>query len=246
MQYRYDTGKLLTTANPGDYAQQSSAINISTNTITLSAWIKPSGSQSNFAGLIFSASGGATGLDYNSNNKLGYHWNNTSASYNWTGGPTVPTDVWSHVALVITPTSATAYLNGVPYTNTTTHAVVNFNQAFQFGIDRGNTARNFKGQMDEVCIYNRALTTNEIRELMNLTRNNPNSRSLPVTDPSLIAYYQFNEGAGKPTYDKIGTNNINLVGSANKTEISTAPVGGGTFQRLNVTSGGLVDFATQE
>jgi photosystem II stability/assembly factor-like uncharacterized protein len=237
-------GKLLTLSASGDYAQQSSAINLSTNTITLSAWIKPDGNQASYAGIIFSGSGGASGLDFRNSNQLGYHWNDAGFSYNWSGGPTVPINVWSHVALVISPTAAVAYLNGVPYTNTTAHTAVNFNQAFQFGIDRSNTARNFKGLMDEVCIYNRSLTTNEIRELMNLTRNNPNTNGLPATDASLIAYYQFNEGAGKPTYDKVGVNNVTLLGSATKTAVSTAPVGGGKFQRIPVSSGGLKDFAT--
>jgi photosystem II stability/assembly factor-like uncharacterized protein len=237
-------GKALSLSSNGDFAQQSTAINITTNTITLSAWIKPNGIQSSFAGIIFSGSGGASGLDFRDNNQLGYHWNDASTSYNWAGGPIVPIDVWSHVALVITPTAATVYLNGLPYTKTTAHPSVNFNSIFQFGIDRGNTSRNFKGLMDEVCIYNRALSTNEIKELMNLTRNNPNVGSLPVTDVSLISYYQFNEGAGKPAYDKVGTNYVSLAGAADKSVTSTAPVGGGNFQRINVTNGGLKNFAT--
>ncbi len=237
-------GKLLTLSAQGDYAQQSNAINITTNTITLSAWIKPNGNQASYAGIIFSGSGGASGLDFRNGNQLGYHWNDAGSSYGWSGGPTVPINVWSHVALVISPTAAVAYLNGVPYTNTTAHPAVNFNEVFQLGIDRSNTSRNFKGLIDEVCIYNRSLSTSEIRELMNLTRNNPNMGSMPATDASLIAYYQFNEGVGKPTYDKIGVNNVVLAGNATKTAISTAPVGGGKFQRINVSSAGLKDFAS--
>lgn len=237
-------GKLLTLSAAGDYAQQASALNITTNTITLSCWIKPNGNQASYAGIIFSASGGATGLDFRSSNQLGYHWANAPSSYNYAQGPTVPIDVWSHVALVVTASSATLYLNGMPYTNTTSHSAVNFNSVFQFGIDRSNTARNFKGLIDEVCIYNRALSTNEIRELMSLTRNNSNSGSLPAYDASLIGYFQFNEGAGKPIYDKAGGNHASLAGNAVKTAASSAPVGGGTFQRIDASTGGLKDFTT--
>jgi PKD repeat protein len=237
-------GKLLALDNAGDYAQQSAAINITTNTITLSCWIKPNGTQNSFAGIIFSGSDGATGLDYNGTNKLGYHWKDEAGSYNYNSNLIIPENVWSHVALVVTPTSATMYLNGIPATRNATHTAANFNSVFQFGTDRGNNARNFKGLMDEVCIYNRALSTNEIRGLMHLTRNNPNAGSLPANDASLISYYQFNEGAGKPAYDKIGGRHANLGGTATKSVASTAPIGGGTFQRMSVTTGGLKDFST--
>jgi len=236
-------GKLLKLSVPGDYAQQTKSLNETTNTITLSCWIKPQGNQVSFAGIIFSSNSNATGMNFRNNNQVGYHWSDGAGSYNWAGGPTVSVDVWSHLALVVTGTSATVYLNGVAYTRVATHNAITFDKPFQFGIDRSNTSRNFKGQMDEICIYNRALSQNEIRELMNLTRNNPNSGSLPGNDATLKSYYQFNEGADFPAYDKAGTNHAYLAGGAVKTEISSAPLGGGIFQRLSVTNEGLKDFA---
>jgi len=162
-------------------------------------------------------------------------------------GPTLPANEWSHVAFVVkdgvgTNDTAIIYLNGIPYQRVGTHNPVTFSTTFQIGIDRSNTTRNFIGSMDEVCIYNRALSKNEIREWMNLTRNNPNNGSLPALDASLISYYQFNEGISSPVYDKVASRGLNLVGGATKTQISTAPVGGGTFQRMAVTNGGLKNF----
>jgi photosystem II stability/assembly factor-like uncharacterized protein len=237
-------GNMLEMSATGDYAQQNKALNISTNNFTISCWIKPNGIQVTNAGIVFSGSGGACGLNFKSNNLIGYHWNDSPGTYGWSGGPALPTTEWSHIALVITPNAATVYLNGVAYTRTAAHPVVNLDQYFQFGIDRSNTARNFKGWMDEVCFYNRALSQNEIRELMNLTRNNPNSGSLPNTDNSLLAYYQFNEGNALPAYDKIGVNHAFLAGTANKSNPSSAPIGGGIFQRINVNTPGVKNFAS--
>ncbi len=234
-------GKVLTLTNPGDYAQQSAPLNITTNTITLSCWIKPNGTQVANAGIIFSANNGATGLSYDGSGRLGYTWNDEGGTYGYNSGLAIPVNVWSHVAMVITPTTSSLYLNGVAVTRSYTHTAINFNQAFLMGMDR-YTSRTFKGLMDEVCIYNRALSTNEIRELMNLTRNNPNAGSLPGNDASLISYYQFNEGPGKPAYDKTGGRHASLAGTADKSALSTAPVGGGTFQRINVTTGGTKNF----
>ncbi len=239
-------GKSLTLTTVGDYAEQTVPLNIATNTMTLSCWIKPNGTQTTTAGIIFSGSGGASGFNFGNNNQLGYHWAGSAGTYNWTGGPTITSGEWSHIALTISPTNATIYLNGIPYSRsgTYTHPSVLFDQIFKFGRDRTSSTRYFIGQMDEVCIYNRTLSQNEIRELMHLTKNNPNAGSLPSNDPSLISYYQFNEDAALPIYDKISNNHSLLLGNANKISISSAPVGGGNFQRLNVTTGGIKDFAT--
>jgi photosystem II stability/assembly factor-like uncharacterized protein len=238
-------GKSLTLIANGDFAEQTAPINISTNTMTLSCWIKPSGVQTTSSGIIFSGSGGASGLNFGSNNQLGYHWNGNTGTYSWAGGPTIAAGQWSHVALTISPTNATIYLNGIAYSRSGsyTHPEVLFDQVFKLGRDRVSSTRYFKGQMDEVCIYNRVLSQNEIRELMHLTKNNPNAGSLPGNDPSLISYYQFNEDAAMPVYDKVKNNHCILYGNANKEAVSSAPVGGGTFERLNVTTGGVKDFA---
>lgn len=241
-------GHALTLAATTDYAVQSRALGITTNNMTLSAWIKPTGIQAGNAGIIFSGSGGASGLNFISNNQIGYHWADNAGTYNWTGGPTVPANEWSHVALVIkdgTGTSDTAvvYLNGVPYQRIGTHNPVTFSTAFQLGRDRSNTARNFVGLMDEVVMYNRALTRAEIRELMNLTRNNPNAGSMPSNDPALLSYYQFNELQSLIPYDKVDTRHLTLAGNAHISGVSSAPVGGGRFHRMNVSSGGVKDFS---
>ncbi|MBK7407023.1 MAG: LamG domain-containing protein [Saprospirales bacterium] len=89
-----------------------------TNTLTIEAWVWPDGLQNPPDGIVFFRSadpnGGGTGLNFGwlNSSKIGYHWNNNSSTYNWTGGPTYVQNAWNHVALVIEPTKATIYLNG--------------------------------------------------------------------------------------------------------------------------------------
>lgn len=227
------TGNALQLDANTDYATIP-AFNNTTNTITLMAWIKPNGTQSSTTGLIFSASGGATGMNLTSNGRLGYHWNNTAGSYNYATGPIVPNDVWSHVALVVTGTNATFYLNGVPTVRNATHTAVTFSSPFQLGRDRTNTGRNFIGKMDEVAIYDRALSTNEIREQMHLTKK-------PTTDPNLLAYFQMNEPSGTTLLDHAHSYHGTLVANATRST-STAPFGGGTSERQSITTGGVKTF----
>jgi photosystem II stability/assembly factor-like uncharacterized protein len=215
-----------------DYAR-TPAPNVTTNTLTLMAWIKPNGTQVDFASILMSSSGISCGMNFMNGNRLGYHWQDNVNTYTFVGGPIVPANEWSHVALVIAPDSAVLYLNGVPYKRTGTHPVTAFTVGFNIGNDRNNVARTYKGLIDEVLIYNKTLKTNEVRELMHLTRN-------PATETGLLGYYQMNETAGE-ILDKVGIRHATLVGAPVRT-LSTAPVGNGTSFRLNVNSGGAKVF----
>ena len=168
-----------------------------TNTLTMEAWVYANGTQNAAAGLIFArgATTPATGLDfaYLDKTKIGYHWNATAGSYNWTGGPTYPLNTWFHVALVIEPTKTTIYLNGVPYVNNVANAAVNFADITQMAIDNCCSGRNLNGQMKEVRIWNTARTQSDIQSYMN--------GSVATNSANLLAYYRMNEGAGITVQD---------------------------------------------
>jgi photosystem II stability/assembly factor-like uncharacterized protein len=210
------------------------ALNITTNNMTMMAWIKPNGLQVDYAGILMSATAGGCGFNFMTGNRLGYHWQNNVNTYSFLGGPIVPANIWSHVALSISRDSAVLYLNGVPYKHTIAlPTAAAFTSSFNIGNDRANIARTFKGIVDEVSIFNRTLTTNQIREMMHLTRN-------LTTDSSLVAYYQMNEASGE-ILDKVGIRHATLVSTASRTR-STAPVGAGTSFRMPVVSAGAKTF----
>lgn len=221
----------------GNYATTPPLALGNTNSITLSAWIKIDVAQPSFAGIIFSGSGSATGLNFRNGNQIGYHYNGLASTYNYAGGPVISYSLWTHVALVTTANNAIIYVNGVPYQNNVANSPINFSGGFNLGNDRNNLARTMTGQMDEVCFYNRALSQNEIRELMHLTKNHN------VIDAGLISYYQCNE-LGATIYDRAGTSNATLLGTSTHT-LSTAPVGSGTSARMNINTPGIKIFANQ-
>jgi hypothetical protein len=231
-------GSCLQANGTTNYASTSGGLGIgTTNSITLAGWIKIDQVQASFAGIIFSGNGGATGLNFRNGNQLGYHYNNGAATYNYGGGPIVPLGEWVHVAMVTTSGNTILYMNGVPYTSNVSNPPISFAGGFTIGNDRDNSSRTMNGQLDEICIYNRSLSQNEIRELMHLTKN------YGVIDAGLVAYYQFNE-VGNVIYNRAGTTNAILMGSAQHT-LSTAPVGSGSSMRQNINSTGLKLFPTQ-
>lgn len=224
---------LVLPGGSGNYAVVPT-LNLNTNTFTASAWIKPNGLQNDNAGIIFCRGNSTTaGLHIKNNNELRYHWD--GGNWGWGSTAIAPADVWSHVALVVEPTKATIYLNGVPFTNNTSHSAEAFDYPIRIGNDPNSSSRTYKGEIDEVCLWNRALSQDEVRDLMHLTKED----ILPI-DPALQVYLQFNEASGK-AYDKTPNRNHATFNSSNLTRVASAcPVGGGVSNRQTISPGGGV------
>ncbi len=166
-------------------------LNLNSNTITMEAWIKPNGLQGDYDGIVFSRSGNTiAGFGIRANNEIEYHWNNDGLTYSWHSGAFALANEWSHVALVVEPTRATIYLNGVPHVNIVNHAIEEFDGITWLGKDDPyvpwSQDRQFNGDIDEVRIWNRALCQSEIQN------NMVGELTTPI--PGLLAYYKFNQG----------------------------------------------------
>ncbi|TSA35220.1 MAG: T9SS C-terminal target domain-containing protein [Porphyromonadaceae bacterium] len=204
---------------------------LNTNILTITAWVKPDGIQPDYTGIVMNNGTGA-GINFRGgNNTLGYHW--PGGYWGWDSKLNVPSGRWSHVALVANASSMTLYVNGIPSKHTSTLQKTDI-ATMDIGSYMGWTDRNFKGMIDEVCIWKRALTQEEIREHAHLTKENLKP------DPDFIAYYQFNEPGGN-LFNRMGSGMGSLMGAPQKVE-SSAPVGTGASCRLPVISSGNFDF----
>lgn len=230
---RVDTipGLALQLQADGDYATVE-GIPINSNELTITAWVRPEGVQGEYTGIAMAGSGPAAGFNFRPDMELGYHW--PDGAWWWSSGLTVPADEWSYVALVVRPAGITVYLNGQSATHSFSVPPVDFSGlATYLGSYRGWGGRNFKGLIDEVRFYNRALTTEEIRLHRHLVSD-------PDEDESLVAYFQFNE-AGGPAYNKLGNQHAILAGFAGRT-LSTAPIGSGQSEQLQIHAPGTYTF----
>lgn len=229
-------GSAIRMHGPADFVQLPNMGLEPTNTLTISAWIKPKGIQNDKSGIVMNDDIPGAGFNFMTNNRLGYHW--PGGSWNFATDLSVDTNRWSHVAMVVSPSNVTIYINGVPKVHTANIQLGTIT-SMKIGRYQETNTRNFVGDIDEVCIWNRSLTQNEIRELRHLTRTGIN----PFTD-SLIAYYQFNEQINY-ALDKIGVKHGTLRGNSEKV-ISTAPVGGGESYRTTITAPGTVNLGATE
>ena len=147
-------------------------LNLNTNTVTISMWIYPKGDQAPNAGLFFWRGSDNAGFIYDGvtvNDELAYNWGSSSAPYLWLSGLAPPIELWSFVSLVVTPTNATIYLMNTNGLSSASTNIANANMAFDsssaIGTDPYSDARTFNGMIDEVAIFNQALTESQLNAI---------------------------------------------------------------------------------
>jgi hypothetical protein len=155
---------------------------------TMAGWILPYGAQPDWSSIIMTRDPGlATGfnvLGY----QLAYHWNDDSASWSFRGGDMIAEDDWTFAAVTVDPDKATFYVNGEKGSvNEITHEPCLWNSNIYLGGDGTESwlARRMVGALDNVYMYDRALSEGEIRYLAGFR-----AMDNPGTD-NLIAAYAF-------------------------------------------------------
>jgi hypothetical protein len=147
--------------------------NLNTNTVTITAWVNPNGVEANNNGLVY-CRGGTTvaGFGYNNNGVLTYNWNNEQPTYGWSSGLFPPQNQWSMVALVVTPTNATIYVLNTSGLQASAHVYTHVTQGFEGtttigddSFDGGNGTRAFSGIIDDVAVFNKALSQSQLLAL---------------------------------------------------------------------------------
>jgi hypothetical protein len=154
------------------------SFNLQTNLMTIVAWINPAGPQSDQTGILASRSPTGLGgffLNYVKNgvpnNALSYVWQGTSSYSDFQSGLVPVVGQWNFVALVIDPQKGTVYLNSGDGSGlqSATYFPSQGNQTViwdspNIGVDLGYN-RWFNGSIDEVVVYDRALSPAEIANL---------------------------------------------------------------------------------
>lgn len=148
-------------------------LNFQTDEATFACWALRNGGQFLFTGLVFCRGPNTTaGLNLGTHNELRYHWN--GEHFGWDSGLELPNGEWVFTALVVEPQQATIYMghNGVlsSAVHAVTHGVEEFDANTLVGRDSASPSRSFEGSLDEVRIYNRALTPSQIQALYDSMR----------------------------------------------------------------------------
>ncbi len=211
-----------------------------TGNITISAWIKTSysgGSQTILAKI--NPADPWNGYTYNiggstNNNKLSF-WNGNYPSYAWVSADSTYNDgAWHLATITMLNTNVTFYKDGVfDGTQVTGTRTTSSPNDLWIGVEQ-STPRRFNGTIDDVRIYNRALTSSEVAGLYNGTK------TFHLTFSSMPA-----EGMSNETPAPTASNEIDLIlylkmddlTNSNTTDSSGRGNNGSVYQAVLNTSG---------
>ncbi len=222
---------------------------INSNHFSISCWIKPNGNQISFAQLIshdpYTGSGGYgfglgfTFSGYTPNLQLCY--TDGIVGYNNYSGLIATNQKWNYVVLTYTPTGVYLYLNGIKaVVNNNNMPVIDLSKTpFYINKDIHNQNGFYDGEIDEVKIYDYALTDKEVREKMHLIPNDI------AVETGLLNYCQFNQynAPSNSFYELINSKEVPVPDISNINNFGEVPVGtGSVFTIPNVNSSGLKDF----
>jgi hypothetical protein len=120
--------------------------------------------------------------------------------------PSVTTGTWYHAVVNRSGDLFTIFWDGKAIGSKTFS--VNVNCTMPLKIGRREDSRGFfmNGLIDEVVLFNRALSAEEIQVLMHTKPDN--------NEPNLVAYWDFDEVEGQVAYDKSGNGNDGVLGSS--------------------------------
>ncbi len=230
-----------------DYIDMENNLNLNPAQFTISAWIKRDTGTTNASILSKRNATYTEGYDFklNATGRLEFVVNGGAASV--TSSVVIPANKWHEVAVIYTGGIATLYIDGAPDTSAALPAPVATTQSFYIAAAGKNTPTAFfKGNIDEVRIWNRALTVNQLRYIMNqelvdknittglnplplmkgfvlpttITKNELNT--IPWSD--LAGYYPLSVYTYTNTNDMSGNNRQGALRNLDTVDFQTAPL----------------------
>ena len=198
----------------------STDFHFATGAFTLEAWIKNTNTFGSAYKRIITKRGGAASwfsMVLNSN-ILKIEFN---GGVGFSTGPAIQSDnQWHHVAATRDEFGAVVlYVDGTAYPVGNFANDIDNSEILEIGKWGGEAygGESYRGQIDEVRIWNIARSSSEIQQKMDL--------QLYGDEPGLVAYYNFDENSGQTLPDLAGENDGTLVNMDDTSWISsTAPV----------------------
>jgi hypothetical protein len=141
------------------------AFPVSSDRLTLAAWVYPTGTHTNDRGIVIQENGNYY-LTVTPTQQVSVYWYDTSVPGYHTTTETLPLNTWSHIATVWNGTQNLIYINGVlvKTTATNTPGRASFPNPVTVG-GENNNSRYFVGSIDDTRIYATALTTADILDM---------------------------------------------------------------------------------
>lgn len=184
-------------------------VDVSGDAITVSAWIKPD-TLSGFTAPVHKRDAYMFYLNGNVLRPSVF----TNTQYDLTGSIQIPLNQWTHIVFTYDGSDIKGYVNGVSDGSTSASGNIN-DSSYDLRIsgEDGTNSYNFDGLLDDVRIYNTALSASEVTNLYNTGAHTAQTiLNVPQNNQltnGLVGFWSFNgkDLEGTTAYDRSGNGN---------------------------------------
>jgi len=210
-----------------------------TGSFTIGAWIHPTALGSELKSIL--SKDGNYELHLDSSGRLYWWWQVAGNVRTLTSTASIATNVWTHVAIRFVPGSQTLFINGrAAATASYPETPLSNGLPLQIGQDQGASGRFFQGRLDEVHIFNSALSSGQVLSLMSQRRSCPvpplNCFSDDFARSNLDSDWVTASRSGTFGQPRIVNNRLRLTDDTNN--VATAA----TLQRLFPAANNLIEI----
>jgi hypothetical protein len=223
-----------------DYIDMEDALDLNPSTFTISAWIKRDAGCVNASILSKRNAVYTEGYDFKINGSGHFEFDLNGGAATITSSVAIPENEWHQVAVIYNGGNATLYIDGVPDSSASSlPAPIATTQSFYIAAAGKSTpTAHFAGNIDEVRIWNTALSEAQLHYIMNqeienlssnvdgkiipasITKNEVN----PIPWADLAGYYPMSIYTYTNTNDESGNNNQGALRNLDTVDRQTAPL----------------------
>jgi len=223
-----------------DYVDMEDALDLNPTAFTISSWIMRESGSTDKSILSKRDLSYTEGYDFKIDNsgRFEVSWKNGSTQ-SITSSVVIPEDEWHHLAVIYTGGSASIYIDGVLDVTASLSAPVANSRSFNLAAaGKGTLGAFFKGNIDEVRVWDTALNVDQLRYVMNQEIENNSSfvnglvipqtitknevSSIPWTN--LAGYYPMTTYTYTNTKDESGNGNTGALRNLRTVDRQTAPL----------------------
>ncbi|MBU2938824.1 choice-of-anchor D domain-containing protein [Lacinutrix sp. C3R15] len=224
-----------------DYIDMENKLNLNASEFTISAWINRESGSNNTSILSKRDFLYTEGYDFKINALGGFEvsWKNGILTETIRSSVVIPEDEWHQVAIIYKSGIATLYIDGIEDTSSSLNNPSATNQyAYIAAAGKNTPTAYFKGNIDEVRIWDTALTQTQLQYIMNQeieeNSNFVDGKVIPTTVTKndiiaipwsqLAAYYPMSIYTYTNTEDASGNGNQGYLRNLNTVDHQTAPL----------------------
>ena len=197
-------GNALSFDGEDDYVEVDHNTNLNPSDITIEAWIYPTSWTHTDKAVALATKRTAHGngyflFYYRTTNTITFDWGGSTGANRWNTGYNPPLNTWTHLAVTRSLTGRALYVNGSLNSSTILAGdpvLVSTTSPLRVGYDSMAAQYPFQGTIDEVRIWNEALTASQLDDMLPPVVYSSNNGAIYLLNQKVNAIWEVSDGIG--------------------------------------------------